>query len=327
MDRSIVPAAFHAGRMTETSAGSERSSMLRFSVMLPVQARPAPRAVPGVSPRFGLLRQALRDVVSRRRLIRYLVQAEMKKRGSDTLLGNLWWILDPLLQMIVYVVFVTIIANRNQADYPLFIFAAILPFKWFTSVVTDSTTSVIRRDKLIRQIAFPKIVLPIATATSEVVGFLWGLIPIFGIMLFYSDRISVFLLWVPVIAFVQYAFSLAASIFVSAANVFFRDLGNIIGHLLRLWWFLSPGLYSLDSLNAVALFRDHPSLTAIARLNPLAVLFEAYRSTIYGAADGKGPPHAPDLASLGVLLLVSVVLIAVAAIFFKRVEPNFAKVL
>ena len=118
------------------------------------------RAAPGASPRFGLLGQAVQDVVSRRRLIRYLVQAEMKKRGADTLLGNLWWILDPLLQMVVYVVFVTIIANRNQADYPLFIFAAILPYKWYTSVITDSTSSVVRRDKLIRQIAFPKLVLP-----------------------------------------------------------------------------------------------------------------------------------------------------------------------
>ena len=301
--------------------------MLPFATMLPVQARAPARAVPGASPPLGLLRQAVRDVVSRRRLIRYLVQAEMKKRGSDTILGNLWWILDPLLQMAVYVVFVTIIARRPAPDYPLFIFAAILPFKWYTSVITDSTTSVVRRDKLIRQIAFPKIVLPITTATSAVVGFAWGLVPLFGIMLFYADRISPSLLWVPVIAIVQYAFSVASAILVSAANVFFRDLGNIIGHLLRLWWFLSPGLYSIENLNAVALFRDHPGLLDIARLNPLAILFEAYRAAIYGTADGLGPPHAPDLASLVALLVASVGLMALAATFFKRVEPNFAKVL
>jgi homopolymeric O-antigen transport system permease protein len=285
------------------------------------------RAMPAASRRFGTLGQAIQDVVSRRRLIRYLVQAEMKKRGSDTLLGNLWWILDPLLQMVVYVVFVTIIANRNQADYPLFIFAAILPFKWYTAVVTDSASAVVTRSHLIRQIAFPKIVLPVATATAEVVGFAWGLIPLFGIMLFYSDRISLFLLWLPVIAVVQYVFSVATAIFVSAANVFFRDLGNIIGHLLRLWWFLSPGLYSLDSMSSVAIFKEHPSIIGIAKLNPFAVLFEAYRSVIYGTADGHGAPHAPDLGSLAALFLVSLGLVALAAIFFKRVEPNFAKVL
>ena len=301
--------------------------MLPFSAMSTAQARAPRRAASSASPPFRLLEQAVTDVVSRRRLIRYLVQADMKKRGSDTFLGNLWWILDPLLQMVVYVVLVTIIANRPQPDYPLFIFAAILPFKWYTAVVTDSTTSVVSRAGLIRQIAFPKIVLPVATATAEVVGFAWGLIPLFGLMLLYADRITPFLLWIPVIAVVQYAFSVGTAILVSAANVFFRDLGNIIGHLLRLWWFLSPGLYSIEKLGEISLFRDHPTLLAIAHLNPLAILFESYRVVIYGAADGSGLPHAPDLGPLLVLFAVSLVLIGLASVFFKRVEPTFAKVL
>ena len=159
------------------------------------------------------------------------------------------------------------------------------------------------------------------------VGFAWGLIPLFAIMLFFRDRITPFLLWIPVIAIVQYAFSLASAIFVSAANVFFRDLGNIIGHLLRLWWFLSPGLYSIDNLASVQIFKDHHSLLTLAHLNPLAILFEAYRASIYGAADGVGPPHTPDLTSLAGLFVASVGLIALASIFFKRLEPTFAKVL
>jgi len=301
--------------------------MLRFRPMFPSAARATLRSGPGTATPLRLLRQAIDEVVSRRRLIRYLVQADMKKRGSDTLLGNLWWIFDPLLQMLVYVVFITIIAQRSQPDYPLFIFASILPFKWYQSVVTDSTMSVVRQSSLIRQIAFPKIVLPIATATAEVVGFVWGFIPLLGLMLFYADRITIFLLWVPVIAVVQYVFSVASAIFVAAANVFFRDLGNIVTHLMRLWWFLSPGLYSIDNLNSVALFKEHHVLLDIARLNPLATLFEAYRGVIYGAADGKGPPHMPDLGSLAGLLVASIVLTALAAIFFKRLEPSFAKVL
>jgi lipopolysaccharide transport system permease protein len=251
----------------------------------------------------------------------------MKKRGSDTLLGNLWWILDPLLQMLVYVVFITIIARRPAPDYPLFIFAAILPWKWYSAVVTDATGSVVRRDKLIRQIAFPKLVLPIATATSEVVGFAWGLIPLVLLMLFFADRLTPNLLWIPMIAAVQYVFSVASATFVAAANVFFRDLGNVVTHALRLWWFLSPGLYSIDNVKSVALFKDHPSLITIFSLNPFATLFEAYRSVIYGSADGVGLPHAPDFSSLLVLGLVSLILLGLAMVFFKRLEPDFAKVL
>ena len=205
--------------------------------MFPTETGVVRRATHVTSPPLQLLAEGIRDIVSRRRLIRYLVQAEMKKRGSDTLLGNLWWILDPLLQMLVYLVFITIISRRSQPDYPLFIFSAILPYKWFTSVVNGATTSVVKQDKLIRQIAFPKLILPVATGTAEVVGFAWGMIPLFAIMLFYASRISPFLLWIPVIAAVQYVFSLAAAVFVAAANVFRRDFeepvvitsGNDIG--------------------------------------------------------------------------------------------------
>ncbi|HYK95360.1 MAG TPA: ABC transporter permease [Candidatus Dormibacteraeota bacterium] len=294
--------------------------------MFPARSRAVVRHISSTAPALTLLSEAIREVASRRRLIRYLVQADMKKRGSDTVLGNVWWILDPLLQMAVYLVFVSIIARSQAKDYPLFIFAAILPWKWYSSVVADSTTSVVRQGQLIRQIAFPKLVLPIATATAGVVGFAWGLIPLIGVMFLYPDRITPMLLWVPVIAVVQYAFSIATAILLSALNVFFRDLGNVAGHVLRLWWFLSPSLYSLATFENLKFVQDRAYLKVVFRLNPFSILFEAYRSVIYGTSDG-GLPVPPDVVSLVALFLVSVVLIGLAAIFFKRVEPDFAKVL
>jgi ABC-type polysaccharide/polyol phosphate export permease len=277
---------------------------------------------------LALLRQGFSDVLSRRRLVRYLVQADMKKRGSDTVLGNVWWILDPLLQMTVYVIFVSVIARRPAPDYPLFIFAAILPWKWYSAVINDATNAVVNKDKLIRQIAFPKIVLPVATTTAGVVGFAWGLIPLGLLMLFFLDRVQpIMLIWIPIIAVVQYAFTLASAILVSAANVFFRDLGNAIGHGLRLWWFLSPGLYALEAVRQTALVQEHPIIGTLAGFNPFAVLFEAYRAVIYGAANGIDPPHPPDVVSLLFLLAGSLVFLGIAVVLFKRVEPEFAKVL
>lgn len=252
----------------------------------------------------------------------------MKKRGSDTVLGNLWWILDPLLQMIVYVIFITIVARGGAApDYPLFIFAAILPWKWFSAVINDATTSVVRHDRLIRQIAFPKLVLPLSTTTAGVVGFAWGLIPLGLILLLHMDRLSLMLIWIPLIAGVQYVFTLGAAILVSAANVYFRDLGNALTHFLRLWWFLSPGLYSLASLHELKIVRENPIIGFLAGLNPFAVLFESYRAVIYGSPDGVGGPHPPDLVALFWLLAFSAVFVGLTITFFKRVEPNFAKVL
>lgn len=285
------------------------------------------REVSGTPGPLALLGEAIAEVTSRRRLIRYLVSADMKKRGSDTFLGNLWWILDPLLQMVVYVVFVTIISPRHQEAYPLFIFAAILPWKWYSSVVADAVGSVVMQAGLIRQIAFPKIVLPVAVTTANLVGFAWGLVPLMGLMLLFADRITLYLLWIPVIAVVQYVFSIATAIFLAAANVFFRDLGNIAGHLLRLWWFLSPSLFSLEQLDNIGFIKSHPWIQVLAAANPFAILFTAYRTAIYGTSDGNGPPGNPDLVSLAALLVGSIALCGVAAIVFKRLEPNFAKVL
>jgi lipopolysaccharide transport system permease protein len=290
-------------------------------------AVPLRHASDGDSP-LALLRQGISDIFSRRRLVRYLVQADMKKRGSDTFLGNVWWILDPLLQMTVYVIFVSVIARRPAPDYPLFIFAAILPWKWYSAVINDATNAVVNKDKLIRQIAFPKLVLPVSTTTAGVVGFAWGMIPLGLLMLFFIDRINpIMLIWIPLIAVVQYVFTLASAVLVSAANVFFRDLGNAIGHGLRLWWFLSPGLYSLQAVRDTAVVQDYPIVGTLAGFNPFAVLFESYRAVIYGGADGVSPPHPPDLVSLLILLTGSLIFLAIAVVLFKRVEPEFAKVL
>jgi len=101
---------------------------------------------------IGLIQEAIREVRSRRRLIQYLVQADLKKKGSDTLLGNLWWVIDPLLQMLIYSVLVTLIFDRKVEAYGLFVFSAILPWKWFESTVKDGVTAVTSQERLIKQI-------------------------------------------------------------------------------------------------------------------------------------------------------------------------------
>lgn len=293
------------------SATSEAPAAFRHAA-----ARPGP---------LRLLSDAIDEIRSRRRLVRYLVQGDIRKKGADTFLGNLWWIMDPLLQMGVYVVFVSLILNVATPDYPLFILSAILPWKWFTSSVTDAASSVVSQEKLIKQIQFPKVVLPVAATTAGVVGFVFGLIPLAGIMLLYPSRISPFLLLIPVIAVVQYVFTLGVAFLVSAINVFFRDLGNVLRHVLRLWFYLSPALYSLAALDASQTFQQNPLLRTLAYANPFAVLFEAYRAVIYGQPEA--PPHAPDWLGLLGLLVASGMLLAIGTYVFKRLEPLYAKVL
>lgn len=273
-------------------------------------ARPGP---------IGLLREAVVEVSQRRRLIRYLVQADVRKKGADTLLGNLWWVLDPLLQMAVYVVLVSVVFNRGVEDYPIFIFAAILPWKWFQSTVQDAITSVTGADRLIRQIQFPKLVLPVASAFAGVVNFTFGLIPLAAlILLLYRDRLSATVLLIPAIAVVQFFFNLAVAVGLAALNVFYRDIGNLSRHALRLWFYLSPGLYAIELLrDKVA---DIPVVSQLLLANPFAILFTAYRDVIYSE-------QLPDWTALLALLVASLILLALTTLLFKRVEPSFAKVL
>jgi ABC-type polysaccharide/polyol phosphate export permease len=268
---------------------------------------------------IGSVFEAVREVRGRRRLIRYLAQAELKKKGTDTLFGNIWWVLDPLLQMGVYVVLVTIIFARSTPAYPLFIFAAILPWKWFTTVITDGIQSVSGQDKLIKQLQFPKIVLPAAAMLVGAIEFSFGLIPLAGMLLImYPSYISITLLWIPVVAFVQFVFSFACGLLLSSLNVFFRDIGNLARHVLRLWFYLSPALYGADTI--ATLGKSHPTLEKVMMLNPFYAILVSYRNVIYY---GK----APDLSGLAMVLGASLIFLIFSTMIFKRLEPVFAKVL
>ena len=292
--------------------------MLRFADMEVVQGaraslRPARRGT------FRLLVEALREIRSRRRLVRYLVDADLQKKGANTLLGNIWWILDPLLQMTVYVVFVSVIVGSTQDAYPLFIFCAILPWKWFTSSIGDGITSVTAQETIIKQVQFPKIVLPLAAVVSGIVNFAFGMIPLAALLiLFYSSHISAWLVLIPVVAAVQFVFTLALAVFLSAANVFFRDVGNVFRHLLRLWFYLSPALYSADKIDSIA--AKGGIISRVFNLNPWASMFESYRNLIYYKTG-------PEWTSLLGVLILSFVLLGLSIIFFKRTEPSLAKVL
>jgi lipopolysaccharide transport system permease protein len=266
-----------------------------------------------------LIAQGFRDLWSRRRLARYLVQADLTKTGANTLLGNVWWIMDPLLQMAVYVVFVEIIVGNRTPDYPLFVFAAILPWKWFSSGINEATLSIVAQERIIKQVSFPKIVLPTAATVGGIVSFAFGMIPLLAlIVLFYSDRLNPTLLLIPAVAVVQFVFTLALAIVLSSLNVFYRDVGNLMRHVLRLWFYLSPALYTQEQVGNLT--ANHPELAKLYELNPFTILFGAYHAVIFYGTQ-------PDWLALLALLLFSCILLAICVLIFKRVEPAFAKVL
>ncbi len=280
-----------------------------------LEASASPRLVSADRTTLGLIRSGLGELLGRRRLTRYLVGSELKRTHADTAFGQVWWILDPLLQMAVYVILVSFIFQRKIPDYPLFIFAAILPWKWFATSLNEATLSITSHNSLIRQLQFPKIILPSAAVTAGTVSFAIGLIALGIVYLFYPQRISLWLLLLPIIAAVQYVFTMALGILLAAGNAFFRDIQNVLRHVVRLWFYLSPGLYSLDTVAS-----SNPTLHTILSLNPFAVLFTSYRDIIYYQT-------APEWLGLAALLVVSLIMLLGAVVVFKRAEPAFARIL
>jgi ABC-type polysaccharide/polyol phosphate export permease len=306
---------------------------------------------------IALIRNAITDVWSRRRLIRYMVRADVKKRGVNTVLGNIWWVLDPLLTMLVYVLVMTVIFQRSTPDFPLFLLSAMVPFKWFTATVGSSTTAVTGKQSLITQILFPKIILPVTLSISQIVSFLFGMGVLLSVWFFaYHDHVTWQVVWIPLLVVVQYVFVVGWTFILSAITVFYRDVGIVIGHFMRLLFWISPILWSFmevagrgarlqKGLEGIEQGLGLPSgvLFGIISLNPISLLIESYRKVIYGglthvdvvdAATGEMTEQLvwtdavpPDFQMLAVIFASGIVIIIIGTIIFKRLEPAFAKVL
>lgn len=327
----------------------------------------APAALRSSNDRPGpaaLIRNAVTDVWTRRRLIRYLVRADVKKRGVNTVLGNVWWVLDPLITMLIYVLVMTVIFQRSTPDFPLFLLSAMVPFKWFTATVGSSTSAVTGKENLIKQILFPKIILPVTLSLSQIVSFLFGMAVLLFVWFFaYNAHVTWQVVWVPLIAVVQYVFVLGWTFILSAVTVFYRDVGIVIGHFMRLLFWISPILWSFmevagrgarlqAGLEGVERGLGLPTgiLFGIVSMNPVSLLIESYRKVIYGnleridvvAEQGIPDPDTgeiinetlvwspailPDFQMLAVIFASGLVFILIGTLVFKRLEPSFTKVL
>jgi ABC-type polysaccharide/polyol phosphate export permease len=260
-----------------------------------------------------LVLRGLQDLRSRGRLLQYLVGTDLKRTHADTVIGQLWWLIDPFFSMAIYSILVTVVFQKQIPDAPLFLFAAILPWQWFQTTLLDSTTSVIARGNLIRQIQFPKIVLPAASTVAGTVTFFFGLLSLALLYLVYPRHLSIWMAALPAIIFVQFVFTLALAIFFSAINAFYRDVQNLLRHVTRIWFYMSPAIYSANALKG-SIFGY------VLGLNPFTYILNSYRNVAY-----YGAP--PDWVALSVVLALSLVLLAFSIWVFKRVETGFAKIL
>ena len=254
---------------------------------------------------IGTILESVASLVERRRLVWYLTISEIRNKGANSLLGNVWWFLDPALQLFVYFLLVSVIFQQAQPAILLFLGSAILPWKWFSAALASATTSVRGREQVMRQIAFPHLVLPASSVLASVANFAFA-------------RLTSWALAVLPVALVQFLWTVPIVIMLSAVAVFFRDISNFIPHGLRIWFYLSPALFPLEKLQALG--DQHPWFGFFVTINPFTWLFSGYRDALYYG-------RSPQWEVLGILALASIPATLLSIYFFRRVSPLFVKVL
>lgn len=257
----------------------------------------------------------LRAVFRYRILIQSLVVRELKARYRGSLLGFLWSFINPLLQLAIYwFVFAKIMPTRGEIaggfqPYALFLFAGILPWTWFSAAVLESSAILMSSGNLIKKILFPAEILPIVVVLSNLVHFALGLPILFGFMIYYGATHST-LVWFPAVIVLQLLFTVGVCLFVSALSVHFRDVQNVIGNLMLLWFFASPVIYSY-------LIMD-PSLQRWMNFNPMTHIMVGYHQSLLLGSMGHWP-------WLLVMIPVSVSVFLFGYFFFDRLRETFAE--
>jgi lipopolysaccharide transport system permease protein len=247
-----------------------------------------------------------------RELLYFLTWRDVKVRYKQTVLGAAWAIIQPLFTMIIFSIFFGKLARlpSDGIPYPLFAYAAVLPWTFFSNAVTSSGSSLVGSANLITKVYFPRMIIP----ASAVAGGLIDLIIAFGIlialMIYYRVGLTWSLLMAPALVVLTALLAVAVGMWTSALNVKYRDIRHALPFAVQLTMFATPIIYPIRLVPA--------QWRWVFTLNPLAGIIEGYRSAFFGR------PF--DWQSLAISAAITLALLLYAASYFRRVERTFADV-
>lgn len=221
---------------------------------------------------------SLRQLFRYRALVAGLVTRELRARYRGSVLGFFWSFVNPLLSLLIYTFVFTVvmpgIRPRAYEPYALFMFCGILPWTWFSSSLLEASNVLISGGNLIRKVLFPAEVLPLVTVFSGLVHFALGLPILVAFLLYYRMPVEpVDLAWFPLIVLIQLVLTTGLALLVSALTVHFRDVRDLLQHLLTLWFFATPIIYPLSLAPA--------NVQRLLDLNPFTHLAVAYQEVLF----------------------------------------------
>jgi lipopolysaccharide transport system permease protein len=254
--------------------------------------------------------------VSRWREILYmLVLRDLQARSRQAYLGYLWILIQPLLMTGVFTFLVQRVlgrADQSPVPYPLFVLAAIVPWQFFATSLTDSAESLVKNVDLVRQVYFPREILAVYPIFARLVDVGVGCLALAAFMLYFGVAPSGWVLLAPIVLIELMLFAAAFGLLLSAANVGWRDISRGLPLLLFLLLYAVPVLYAVESVPA--------AIRPFYDLNPLAFLVDTFRAAVLGT-------HTPDLVGLGVVGLIGAAAVLVAQRVFSVFDGVLADVI
>ena len=267
-----------------------------------------------IEPSGGFVPLKIGELWESRELLYFLIWRDVKVRYKQTALGILWAIIQPVLTMIVFSIFFGKLAKLSSdgIPYPVFSFAALVPWTLFANGLTQASGSLVASSNLIQKVYFPRLIIPIATVLAGVVDFLLSFAVLLVLMWFYGITPTFNTLWLPLFLVLTVITSLAVSLWLSALNVEYRDIKYVIPFLTQIWLFATPIAYSSTLLN-------EPWRTVYG-LNPMVGVVEGFRWALLGTNTPPGPMVIVSCAA-SLILLIS------GAFYFRRMERTFADII
>jgi len=251
-----------------------------------------------------------KSIWKRRELLFFLVTSDLKSEQRNKVLGYLWSFLDPLLLLATYIVLVVVIFDRGGPQFPVLLFCAILAWRWFTGALSRSVTSVSSKVSVVQTTRFPLAVLPLTIVTTGLVDYLAGLIILLPLLFAFDATFSVHMLWLPLLLFIQLLGTIGASLICAVIGTYLTDWKNILEFGLRLWFFLSPIIYSVEGTVP-------ERYQTFFWLNPFAALLESYKNIL---VRGTAPSE-----YIFVPVGMAIIAFLVGSWYFAREERNLVK--
>lgn len=261
------------------------------------------------------LAASVRGVWAFREILWQLAMREVRVRYKQALLGAAWAVLQPLALMLVFTVFFSkfLRVPSDGIPYPLFAYCALLPWGFFASSLSSSVTSLTGNAHLVTKVYFPREILPLASMLAAAADFGVALLLFVGMLVFYRVPVTAYLLFAPLILFVQLVLTVGVALLFSALNVRYRDVRHAVPLLIQVWMFATPIIYPIGII-------PEPFRSVCLLLNPMAGIIDGYRSVAV-----LGLP--PDLRAVGSAALVSVIVASASYVYFKRTEAAFADII